>query len=391
MNFELTHFIYPLKEPICYSKHLSLYLDNPRTDDEIDFFTNLFIDSYENKKNAIRLPIESNDDIVTLSEIVKVFNDTFSPIDKYCKTFSESYNKHDIYKYISKMFIIIRFNDEGEYERIAQNLNEIRKDGTLAFTLLENDHPIIKNSENLKHYSSLISLLINTEGKDYFGKQLLLKDTIENVRKTGFCEKLNQNIMMWGFANYSAKKHLEEHDKIEDWKYGDWRYFPSIKEKLIQITSKLENLFEKGYENKLIYIARVLYISNEIFDERIRLLNFVGLIELLVTHNPDFNRYNVEDSISKQFVLKTCVLIHLVHPKENLEELKKRLKVIYSQRSNIAHSNFLDLEKYEKSLCKKEGNEEYFDTLLTDSLWYLKSILIYCLDNFEFVDFIKKN
>jgi hypothetical protein len=57
MNFELTRFIYPLKEKISYSKHLNLYLDNPRTPDEIEFFSNLLIKSYENENNSIRLDI----------------------------------------------------------------------------------------------------------------------------------------------------------------------------------------------------------------------------------------------------------------------------------------------------------------------------------------------
>lgn len=281
--------------------------------------------------------------------------------------------------------------DQGEYKRITQDLEEIRKDGTLAFSILDDKHPIIRNSENLKHFSSLVSLFVNTEDKEYFGGHFLLDKSIENISKTGFCVELNKNIMMWGFANNIAKKHFENNKKLEDWQYGDWRYFPSVKEKINKTTSKLDVLFEKGFEDRLIYISRVLYISNEIFDERIRLLNIVGLIEMLVTHNPDFNRYNVEDSISKQFILKTCVLIHLIAPEEDLAKLKKRLKIIYTQRSNIAHGNFKELEKYEKGLCKKEGKEEYFDSLLTDSLWYLKSILTYCLDDFEFVDFMKKN
>lgn len=391
MNFELTCFIYPLKEKISYSKNLNLYLDNPRTPDEIEFFSNLLIKSYENENNSTKLPIESDEYAITLSELVEIFNETFSSLDEYCKSFSESYNKDNIFEYISRMFVIVRYEDEGEYERIAHDLKEIRKDGTLALTILNDNHPIIRNSENLKHFSSLISLLINTDNNEYFGGHFLLDKSIETIERNGYCDELNNNIIMWGFANNRAKKHFEDNTRLEEWKYGDWRYFPSIRTKLIETTSKLDILFDKGFGDKFIYIARVLYISNEKFDEKFRLLNFVGLIELLVTHNPDFNRYNVEDSISKQFVLKTCVLIHLIEPKEDLEKLKKRLKVIYTQRSNVAHGNFKELEDYEKGLCKKEGKEGYFDSLLTDSLWYLKSILTYCLDDFEFVDFMKKN
>ena len=151
------------------------------------------------------MPIESDEYAITLSELVEIFNETFSSLDEYCKSFSESYNKDNIFEYISRMFVIVRYEDEGEYERIAHDLKEIRKDGTLALTILDDNHPIIRNSENLKHFSSLISLLTNTDNKEYFGGHFLLDKSIETIERNGYCDELNNNIIMWGFANNRAK------------------------------------------------------------------------------------------------------------------------------------------------------------------------------------------
>ena len=116
-----------------------------------------------------------------------------------------------------------------------------------------------------------------------------------------------------------------------------------------------------------------------------------SIIELLLTHNPDFNRFNVEDSISKQFQLKASILIYLNDKTVDINGVKSRLKTIYQQRSNIAHGNFAAVNKYISSLSKKEGKEEYFDELVVDLYKYLRAILEEYLKDIRFVDFLKEN
>ena len=90
----------------------------------------------------------------------------------------------------------------------------------------------------------------------------------------------------------------------------------------------LDKLFENGCTDKLLYVGNLLGIAHQTHDEKIKLLMLISIIELLVTRNPDTSRFNVEDSIKKQFQLKTSILIYL--KKENdIDKVKKRLKIIY--------------------------------------------------------------
>jgi hypothetical protein len=111
----------------------------------------------------------------------------------------------------------------------------------------------------------------------------------------------------------------------------------------------------------------------------------------LLTHNPDFSRFNVEDSISKQFQLKASILIYLNNKTRSINAVKNRLRTIYQQRSNIAHGNFQAVEKYIQSLSKKEGEEEYFDDLIVDLYGYVRAILEEYLKDQALVEFLKNN
>ena len=73
----------------------------------------------------------------------------------------------------------------------------------------------------------------------------------------------------------------------------------------------------------------------------------------------------------------------------DINAIKKRLGIIYSQRSNIAHGNFQAVEKYKHSLSKKEGAEEYFDDLVIDLYVYIRAIIEEYLKDKMLVEFLK--
>lgn len=170
-----------------------------------------------------------------------------------------------------------------------------------------------------------------------------------------------------------------------------WHFYPKIKDALTQASALLENNLDKN-ENKLLYIGDTLRISaNNRADKKIQLVMLVSIIELLLTHNPDFKRFNIEDSISKQFILKSSILIYLQNKSKDINSIKSRLKTIYSIRSAIAHGNFKEVDKFIKNLSKKEGQEEYFEDLITDLHQYIKCILNQFLSDSSFVEFLKEN
>jgi len=139
------------------------------------------------------------------------------------------------------------------------------------------------------------------------------------------------------------------------------------------------------------YIGSILRIAgHETRDPKVKILLLTSIIELLLTHSPDFQRYNVEDSISKQFQLKSSTLVYLNDKTRDLDHVKKQLRVIYQQRSNIAHGNFEALSKYVSGLSKKEGEEEYLEDLAVDLYTYIRAILEEYLKDTAFVEALKK-
>lgn len=140
------------------------------------------------------------------------------------------------------------------------------------------------------------------------------------------------------------------------------------------------------------YVAGLLRtVDEDLSDEKFELVVLVSILELLLTHSPDNNRFNVEDSISKQFRLKVATLVYLSDRSGDLDQLKSRIKTIYNLRSSIAHGNFNEVTKYINRLSQEEVEEEYFSDLLTDSYEYIRIILFEFFKDPDFVTFLKDN
>jgi hypothetical protein len=223
-------------------------------------------------------------------------------------------------------------------------------------------------------------LLIHSEGQNYFGRSLLIEsEIINNDRPT---KRIWQDFLIFGVASNS---YPEAGDEL------GWIFFPYAIDKIRAVTNSLENVFRQGVEEKLLYAGSILKIAAQNYnDVRTRVVMLTSIIELLLTHNPDYNRFNVEDSISKQFQLKASILVYLNDKSKNINVIKKRLKTIYTQRSNIAHGNFKKVEKYINNLSKKKGEEEYFEELVSDLYYYIRAILEEYLKDLPFIEFLKE-
>ena len=380
MEFLLTSFIYPLQEPLTLSRQLGFSLDNPRTDDEIEAVKEYLLRAYESGYDY-KFPIHSEEDIVTLESIINAFRDAISEEDSYMKNKFYQYERENIFDFLASIWIIARFEDEGIGEELREEHQKLREEGQFGFFILDDDHPLIKNAENLANYCSLLSLLIHTQQDSYFGRSFLIESsTIDSDRPV---ERIWQEYFMFGVASHS---YPESHDELR------WIFFPYVKEKIVSVSALLERTFESGLREKLLYVGSILkIISHEVSDIRTRVVMMTSILELLLTHNPDFNRFNVEDSISKQFQLKVSILVYLNDKTVDINAIKSRLKTIYQQRSNIAHGNFSAVNKYINGLSKKEGKEEYFDDLVVDLYKYVRSVLEEYLKDFRFVEFLKEN
>jgi hypothetical protein len=395
MNIILTEYIYPIEFPIQLSEKLGLYFDNPRTEEEIETVRD-YIKVSMNSPNkmyhydtAMRLPVSA-----PLRQSLSRFG-IKNKKDAYKKRFLKENSKKDIFRLFSKMWIVLRYNDEGEFQSLRTRSEEYEKDADKKgkfIIMLGNDNPIVKNENIATDYSFLLSLLINTE-EDYFGSNFLLHDSHFDLNEPKIDKDLNRTILYWTFYCYQADKEKKDESQ---WKVD----FPFIKDKMVATANTIDNILDDKSTDKLLYVASMLKLcADEIKDTKMKLVTLVSIIELLLTHAPDFKRYNIEDSISKQFKLKLSILMYQNDNSVNLIELNKRLSELYSQRSNIAHGNFREYEKVVLKEAKKITDAEEWSDIkgiasekfVLECYKYIKVIIQAYIKDRNFVDYLKDN
>lgn len=148
MNFLTTSYVYPLPEKISLSHHLNFSLDNPRTEDEISTVKDYLFEAY-NAERGGRFLLNSYRPDEALESILFDFRDAFNS-DEYVAKFFNSYERERIFEFIARMWVIARFNDEGNSQLIKEALMQIQKaQPDKYYVLLEDTDPIIKNSEKV--------------------------------------------------------------------------------------------------------------------------------------------------------------------------------------------------------------------------------------------------
>lgn len=405
MNFILTTYIYPIDKEIQISKRFNFSLDNPRTEEEIQLVSSYLEKSmnspsefYQDGWNA-NLPIhitEETKDYVSVESTLQNFEENYSKADKYVKKFFKNNKDKNILEKIARMWIIGRFDDEGSFENMKIAHKEMRDEGQRGFFMLEKGNPVVDNSNNLINYSHLLSLLLHTEKTDYFGKSFFLHQEYLSSQELKIDKFLNQTILMFAFKSHTTDIHHEEEK---------WLSILHIKDDLIKLSNDLDSVIDDSNEDKILFISNLLKItSEEIKDSRFKLVTLISIIELLLTHSPNYQRFNVEDSISKQFKLKTSILVYQNNKDIDLEWLKSRLRDIYNQRSNIAHGNFKELDKYlEKEVKKLDSKDNTLDlskevlkdtiieSLISDVYSFIRAILEEYIKDRKLVEYLKEN
>lgn len=381
MNFLTTSYVYPLPEKIILSHRLNFWLDNPRTADEISTIKDYLLEAYEIEQKERSL-FHSYRPIEDLERILFEFRDALSGEDTYTAKFFDSYEREHIFEFIASMWVIARFDDEGETQFIKDELAKLSPLGEYH-AFLEDDNPIVRNSQRLVNYSYLLSLLAHSEADYYFGR-CFIPEPNQGVRGEAV-EKLWRD-----FLTLETVVQSDLNDETSE--PLRWMFLPSALSEVQRVAQLLEKTFDDGLTDKLLYIGGILKIASyDTRDVKIAIVMLTSIIELLLTHNPNTNRFNIEDSISKQFQLKASILIYLNNKTEDISHIKKRLKTIYEQRSNIAHGNFGEIHKYMGKLSKKEEEEECFEDLKSDLYSYIRVILEEYLKDRVFVDFLKEN
>lgn len=384
MSLLFTRWLYPLREPIVLLENPNFVLDNPRSD-EVEKVASLLDESYHLQLKHFFSPSDK-EEYISLEWIVSRFTTRFGGLDPYIEDVLMGQKSESVFESLSRIWIVARYDDEGMEKELELSAEQMRKDGEFGFFLLEDDNPITRNSTKLKNYLSLLSLLINSEGDEFFGNPILVNSTDSPMAGLSFDENLWRNAFIMFLIFATSDDDTIKSDKLA------WTCFPYVRGRLLEVIDAVKDAFSKGHGDLLMYIGNILRVAeHDAKDIRVRFFLLVSLLELVLTHNPDTSRYNVEDSINRQFRLKTGIMVRLQHPEINLSDLERRLKQLYSLRSAIAHGNFKAIFKYEQSLSKKEGKEEYFDDVVTDTYFYLRASLEQFLKDPDFVQFVKKS
>lgn len=382
-EYIITHFLHPIESPICISEKLGLYFDNLRGEEaeELEKFIEVSMSqeyALDNMNHKMRIPLTAPEEIMSVESGIKSFKKR-SNDNQFIKGFLEDnfQSTEDYYKGLSKMWVVLRFNKNPKiYDEFSDR--ELK-----SWLATETELPLREHALN---YAYILSLL-NSEGyEDWYGDSFLLPQLDFFLMHPEPNAHLNGAILF-----FSGNQYMEVHHKklVEDL-YS----FENQIEVYQKLGKEMDGVLDKKSAQKLLYAGNILKITdNKDIDGKLKFTSLVSIIEMILTHNPNFNRFNVEDSISKQFKLKTIVLAFLQDKNSNLEEIKNDLKEIYNQRSNIAHGNFSTFQKFIEKGIKMDGyTPEVILWELTGKLYnYVRIVLRQYILNRDFVEFLKEN
>lgn len=330
-----------LKEPINLIPELGLILDIPRSKDEIDYVEEFMVINEKNSSpwnNFPRLAREAN-----LREIEKKINIEKGEIYK-----NWLIAKYDDHKFFSK--------SENKFKELVKKEKEEISDRDYEELVHLQKLGFYKKKEMI-NYLHFLSVSLNNLLGDH---QTMVMSTVDTMN--------NQMIREWG----GKENFLAINDNL-----GILQEFSSNVNKVIK---------NEPEGQRIRYIAdtlrEVFGDLNEAQDININFVRLTSIIELLVTHRPDFARFNVEDSIRKQFQLKTGILVHNLNEKIDLTELKKDLRKIYDIRSSVAHGDFQGLVGLKESI----RNDLY------KKLFSYVSLVVTCfLRDPKYIEFLKQS
>jgi hypothetical protein len=147
MNFLLTNYIYPMRERLLLSGNLEIYLDNPRTDEEIEAVREYIVQAYSSVESIFQFSEE------IFEQTMKDLLNKYSQADEYIGEFYNNNSHLNQYEILARMWIVARYNDEGLHKEITEANRKLREEGkSYSFLIEGDDSPIIISSRQLADY-----------------------------------------------------------------------------------------------------------------------------------------------------------------------------------------------------------------------------------------------
>ena len=284
----------------------------------------------------------------------------------YVSNYFERNKKKSLIDILCGMWIIVRYGNEDDgFETFEDDREKVFQ---MLFSRPDSD--FVNNFNDLSYYCHILSLLANDFEDEYNGDTFLLSNSFYDL----FMSSVNANI------SETIELFLSNNFLLKTGNYiKTWLYWLDGQEYLKSCVRRLDSLIVQGFiaekgkklrpsqqqspKEKLLHIGKRLKTSYEHNkDPELVLLLLVGNIEYLLTRNPDTNKFNVEDSIGKQFRLKCGIIIHKQNEGIDLVQLNDELREIYDQRSDLAHGNYnkdFNLDKIIKSVYSLYSFNKY--------------------------------
>ncbi len=428
--------VLPLKEKIILSEKLGIELDNPRTEAEIKDVKEFLLRKVEISKSdngkkynpqfyqkivsnlpdnlrtknqqdktyevLYALKLKAEQDLVPLAR--KKFDKKFKGTPKWDKIRTDHFadklviSELDIKKSLRSLisyqkknrFFNSEFfnNDEDAESLLSKSWLIIRYDYTdcpkynEAFFIPDDESDGEYKEERIrqtkKYFISVFDLLMSNKFSVDLCKSIIFSNVV------AFFQKFK--------VFYDIIERSEEGNDPFDSTFSCYSTIANSLSFIKSMSDKIEN-FSDDQLNKLLFIGEIMDTINSVKSEiRVSIPLLVSIIELLLTRNPDGNRFNVEDSINKQFALKASLVINKMRPRLKMKELSMKFKLIYDIRSKIAHGDFQGLNKSLKNTKKDRLNidDKKIWEILDELFKYTSLITLSYIKNPEFIDSLKE-
>jgi len=350
MNFLLTTFFHQLSDPVPLMASRGLVLDNARTREELEHITMLLtrassMDGVHTSMLpglAVHVPWPAGLDAVRTRTLDSV-------VDERVPAKAAVELMRQLGHAAAPLQIICRFDDDGAYTEL-QNMR--RRAPPNSVVLLGDDNPLLTRSREAFEICHLLALLAcDEEAEGALGDRFLLDATPEWSIELG--ERLSSALVARCLISTDTSART-------GYKFADFQHYRA---RLIEQGKRLDDrLSVRDGTDPLLYAGQLMAIAARTRDTRTRLVNLVALLELLLTRTPDSSRFNVEDSLTKQFVLKLGVVLYCESPLLDFDWTRKALNDLYGLRSAIAHGDFVGLNSrlVKSSFAAPESGEDGF-------------------------------
>ncbi len=376
MNIIPLKGVFPLNKKITLSKYWKIELDNPRTPNEQSYFRQLLEEHIEFRDDDKRLKnyffMSEGKTILHKKYLKKILIGLKQKSQKneyIDKTFLKHYDPKEAFNYLANSWLIVRFDDEGFFEKLREEQRQMRKRKERGLFILQGNEVGAVREENASNFAAILSLLF----LDVFEGRLTKTIELETEKRS-----LTQELFIYLHQLSFPDKKFKEFDyqtvmgRIDD---------------MVRWGERID-LLSSEQKGKLMFVGEMIRNVNEnTINSRMQLLMLVSIIEFLLTHNPDYSRFNVEDSISKQFQLKAGVLIKQKN-KGDFAAAVKKLKNLYDIRSMIAHGDWNALDRYMRSVTGRKDSD-MFD-FVEIAFNYIKIIVEAYINDPSFIEALKK-